>query len=702
MSYAVQSPYAYYTDRDGSPLEGGYLYFGVTGLPAETNPTTVYFDEALTIPASQPIRTLNGFAYNNGTPAIIWTAGDVSLAVKNKQSVTVFTSLTNATVYSQIVAAEASILADLAVSGGSGLVGHIAAGTGAVATTVRDKLRQTFNVKDYGAVGDGVTDDTLAIQRTITASDGVIIIPAGTFMVTGLTLTAGKQLIGLNRATSILKLKTALAGNGMINSTSQENIVVENLTIDGGSLVGTKNGLINFYGCHKARIENNNFINTDQFAIACNSMNYAVIRGNVIIMSQLVGAWIDTAAGAGFVAGSGGPVSASGLPGTISAPGGAGGVQAVFTYGTTAGGAVDPTTISFSTNGRGYTSNPTASFPAVPGSACSPRYGGAQVVAITYAGVDGPSPVVGEGVEISHNYIEGGGCNLTLRHSNIFGNVARNIIYGAAFVSEQAVNVGKNVYSNNVITRVGYCTIAGPTYANTYIGPDTDNTVNSGFELWGAYEECLNNICYYNAASGISFGSQGGICSGNTVYDNGQYWATLVGNPNRYATRGIQIPAGNATYNGSYSLISNNRCFDQNGASGTQGYGIGADYSLAFPLVGLKFVDNDCFGNRVASYIKENGTVSYFRGRRIEGRLAVDPGSIAPAGVADYSVTVPGMDTSNWLLSSNFIGLTTEPMMMTCRYSAVNQATVRLFNFTASAYDLPSGSFLVQAEEVIA
>lgn len=694
MSYAVQSPYAYYTDTDGSPLNGGYLYFGTANLAPESNPITVYWNEALTVPIAQPVRTRNGFPYNNGTPGTIYVSGDASIMVKNQSGVVVFTAPSNNTIVSQIPV-PTDPFPILAASTGSGLVGHIAAGTGAVATTVRDKLRQTFNVKDYGAVGDGVTNDTLAIQRTITASDGVIIIPAGTFMVTGLTLTAGKQLIGLNRATSILKLSAALAGNGMINSTAQENVVVENLTIDGGSLVGTKNGLINFYGCHKARIENNNFINTDQFAIACNSMDYAVIRGNVILMSQLVGAWIDTST---VVPGSGGPVSASGLVGTISAPAGAGGVQATFTYGTTAGGAVNPATISFSNNGRGYLTNPTASFPAVPGSSCTARYGGAQVVAITYSGAGGASPVVGEGVEISHNYIEGGGCNLTLRHSNIFGNLARNIIYGAACVSEQVLNVGKNVYSNNVITRIGYCTVAGASYTNTYIGPDTDNTVNSGFELWGAYEECLNNICYYNAASGISFGSQGGICSNNTVYDNGQYWATI----SIFTTRGIQIPAGNATYNGSYSLISNNRAFDQNGASGTQGYGIGADYSLASPLVGLKFVDNDCFGNRLASYIKENATVTYFRGRRIEGRSAVNPASVPSAGAADYAVTVPGLDTGNWLLSANFIGLTTEAMMLTTRYSAANTAIVRLFNFTASAYDLPSGSFLVQAEEVIA
>lgn len=688
MSYSIQSPYSFFSDRDGSPLQSGYLYFGVAGLPAETNPTTVYWDEALTIPASQPVRTKNGFPYNNGTPAIIWTAGDVSLTVKNKKSVTVFTSLTNATTYSQIAAAEAAILADLAVSGGSDLVGHKGTGAAATTTTVGAKLRQIVNIKDYGAVGDGVTDDTLAIQRAINNSTGIIYVPSGTFMITGITLTAGKQLIGENRATSILKLSAALSGTGMINATNQEKIVIANLTIDGNSLAGSKDSLVNLFGCNYARIENNTIINVDYFGIGCNSMQYYTIRGNNINVNQRVGAWIDI--GDAFVAGSGGPINAIGLVGTISAPAGVGGVQAAFTYNTTAGGAVDPASIVFSTNGKGYLTNPTASFPAVPGSSCTARYGGAQTVGILCSA----TILVGEGVEVSHNYLVGGGISMSTKNSNIFGNVIRQVIYGAGFVSQQLTGVAHNIYSNNVVTQIGYCNLAGTPYANTYIGPDTDNTVNSGFELWGSYEKCFDNAAFNCAGNGISWGSIGGICSRNIVYDNGKYWATI----GLYTTRGIQITYGTSLYNGNYSLISNNRCFDQNGATGTQGYGIGAQ---GVSVVGVKVVDNDCINNRTGSYDMLGASVIYFRGRRIEGRSTVNPASLPAAGAADYAVTVLGLDTGNWLLSANFIGLTTEPMMLTARYSAANTATIRLFNFTASAYDLPSGSFLVQAEEVI-
>jgi polygalacturonase len=52
------------------------------------------------------------------------------------------------------------------------------------------EIKQKFiNVRDYGALGDSLTDDTLAIQRALDAArdngtDGKVYFPAGTYRIT--------------------------------------------------------------------------------------------------------------------------------------------------------------------------------------------------------------------------------------------------------------------------------------------------------------------------------------------------------------------------------------------------------------------------------------------------------------------------------------------------------------------------------------
>jgi len=47
---------------------------------------------------------------------------------------------------------------------GASISRYLPSGTGAVATTVQSKLRESVSVKDFGAVGDGVTDDSAAFS----------------------------------------------------------------------------------------------------------------------------------------------------------------------------------------------------------------------------------------------------------------------------------------------------------------------------------------------------------------------------------------------------------------------------------------------------------------------------------------------------------------------------------------------------------
>ena len=64
---------------------------------------------------------------------------------------------------------------------------YLPAGTGAVTRGVQGKLRETVSVTDFGAVGDGVADDTAAIQAAIISAQsngGVVFFPRGQYRVT--------------------------------------------------------------------------------------------------------------------------------------------------------------------------------------------------------------------------------------------------------------------------------------------------------------------------------------------------------------------------------------------------------------------------------------------------------------------------------------------------------------------------------------
>ena len=77
-----------------------------------------------------------------------------------------------------------------------------AAGSGATLRNLVDKVREVVSVKDFGAVGDGIANDTAAIQAALNAAiaaNRALYIPGGTYNITSLTY----QL-------------TAVTGNGIL------------------------------------------------------------------------------------------------------------------------------------------------------------------------------------------------------------------------------------------------------------------------------------------------------------------------------------------------------------------------------------------------------------------------------------------------------------------------------------------------------
>lgn len=93
-----------------------------------------------------------------------------------------------------------SAIAAEAVTRGAADTAETAARTAAIAALSGTYERRFhFNVLDYGAVGDGVTNDTIAIQAAITAatpSQGIVWFPPAVYAYGGLTLPKGVSLCG--------------------------------------------------------------------------------------------------------------------------------------------------------------------------------------------------------------------------------------------------------------------------------------------------------------------------------------------------------------------------------------------------------------------------------------------------------------------------------------------------------------------------
>lgn len=105
-----------------------------------------------------------------------------------------------------------------------------------------------YSVKDYGAVGDGTTNDTTAVQNAINAAHaaggGVVWLPVGTYSCGPLTAYRDSSIWGAGMMVSVLKARTAgtllnypYAGN--LDPASRFHGFLMNFSLDGNSGTGT-------------------------------------------------------------------------------------------------------------------------------------------------------------------------------------------------------------------------------------------------------------------------------------------------------------------------------------------------------------------------------------------------------------------------------------------------------------------------------
>jgi len=109
-------------------------------------------------------------------------------------------------------------------------VTYTPSGTGAEARTVANKLGEFVSVKDFGAVGDGVTDDTAAIQDALNAVKKVYV-PDGTYLCSTVTVSSDNTHIWGSKG-AILKLKNSVDVD-LLDLSNFDNLTISDITLDG-------------------------------------------------------------------------------------------------------------------------------------------------------------------------------------------------------------------------------------------------------------------------------------------------------------------------------------------------------------------------------------------------------------------------------------------------------------------------------------
>lgn len=177
MGLQVQSPFQQFFDLDGGPLDNGSIYIGNSGQNPQQYPIPIFWDQAGTIPALQPVKTLNGYAVRNGTPARIYVENvDYSITAKDSRGRVVFTALS----------VTAVTFNSLAAPTGSSLIGFQQTGANTVARTVLDRGRDAVSIKDYANYATNAAQAILDMA----ADYGFVRIPFGNYPVgTSITIS---------------------------------------------------------------------------------------------------------------------------------------------------------------------------------------------------------------------------------------------------------------------------------------------------------------------------------------------------------------------------------------------------------------------------------------------------------------------------------------------------------------------------------
>lgn len=490
----------------------------------------------------------------------------------------------------------------------------------------------TANVLDFNAVGDGVADDTAAIQAAINSltNGGSVYLPTGTYKITASLSIDAPNITFYGDGFEATTIKATASTFWMLQYTNNaDNLNVNNIFFDGGATDEINSQYAIGYTLianapEYVTIQNCKFSNTNN-GIVTGSGKYWLISDCVFV--NILG------------------ITASNGYGILSAENTA---YCNYTNNHFIGSVGKGRHAIYMVVGCSY---------SIASNNIIEDYNEAAIVTRADSGQPGVVSNV-----ITGNTIVGGGNVATSESAAIFvGGLASDIV------------VSNNLIKNfdNIGIIVSDAGGGGFTNNNTIDGNRIFDVSNQGISIRGAKNTIVSNNFVYNASQAVSnvdrgfdvrstgsFGSE--VCTNTKLINNVSYGADQ--RSSLFISSGAPVPTG--------TVVTGNTFF----AGATAGTAV----ELNLPTVSVDYAWN---------ITDQSSTVGFTDIKQNLSRLAsLDFPSIPANSTAELTRAIVGVDTTGWTVLATPEGGTIEAGLVWCAYvSATGVVTVRVANVTGGA-----------------